>query len=84
MTPAEFIYAYIAWADIEQSRTRQAWECERWAVWVLTSIQLEKKDRLSITDMFPLPWEEASSTFDNRELSMQERVQRVNLILNRK
>ena len=39
LTPAEFIYAWLGWSEREQSLQRQSWERERWAVWVLTSIQ---------------------------------------------
>lgn len=45
LTPAEFIYAWLGWSEREQSLQRQSWERERWAVWVLTSIQLDRKER---------------------------------------
>ncbi|WP_278995296.1 hypothetical protein [Alistipes finegoldii] len=75
MTPAAFIYAWLGWAALEQSRTRQAWERERWAVWVATCIQLDKKDRLPMTEMFPLPWEISAQA--QPELSMEERIERI-------
>lgn len=75
MTPAEFVYAWLGWSALEASRLRQAWERERWAVWVATCIQLDRKDRLPIREMFPLPWEES------RELRMgltpEERKERI-------
>lgn len=76
MTPAEFIYAWLGWSEIEQFRIRQAWERERWAVWVATCIQLDKKDRQPMTDMFPLPWEE-QQTLPSKEPTIQERLQRI-------
>ena len=80
ITPVRFIYAWLGWMEREQSRMRQAWERERWAVWILTSIQMERKDRQPMTQMFPLPWE-AATVAEPVELSMAERVQRVNKIL---
>lgn len=79
LTPAEFIYAWIGWSELEQSHTRQSWERERWAVWVSTCLQLEKKDRLPMTQMFPLPWEEVALI--PQELTMEERRKRVNDII---
>lgn len=81
LTPAEFIYAWIGWSELEQNRTKQAWERERWSVWVATCIQLDKKDRQPMTQMFPLPWEEVASI--PQELTMEERKKRVNDILNK-
>lgn len=75
LTPAEFIYAWLGWSDGEQSRLRQAWERERWAVWVATCIQLDKKDRLPMMEMFPLPWEASSEP--RRELTLKERKERI-------
>ncbi len=80
ITPARFIYAWLGWMEREESRMRQAWERERWAVWILTSIQMERKDRQPMTQMFPLPWESAIVA-EPVELSMAERVDRVNKIL---
>jgi hypothetical protein len=81
LTPAEFIYAWIGWSELEQNRTKQAWERKRWSVWVATCIQLDKKDRQPMTQMFPLPWEEVVSI--QQELTMEERKKRVNDILNK-
>jgi hypothetical protein len=80
LTPAKFIYAWLGWQESEASRMRQAWERERWAVWILTSIQMERKDRQPMTQMLPLPWE-ATIAAEPVELSMAERVERVNKIL---
>lgn len=81
LTPSEFIYAWIGWSELEHSRIRQAWERERWAVWIATCMQLEKKDRLPMTRMFPLPWEDVAT--ESQVLTMEERKQRINRILNR-
>lgn len=75
MTPAEFIYAWLGWSALEVSRTRQAWERERWAVWVATCIQLDRKDRLPMREMFPLPWEEPREL--RLELTPEERKKRI-------
>lgn len=83
LTPAEFIYAWIGWSELEQNRTKQAWERERWSVWVATCIQLDKKDRQPMTQMFPLPWE-CQAAHAIQELTMEERKVRINEILNRK
>ncbi len=79
LTPAEFIYTWLGWQGQQENLLRQAWERERWAVWILTSIQMERKDRQPMTQMFPLPWENQPS--EPVELSMAERVERVNNIL---
>ena len=75
MTPAEFVYAWLGWSTLEQSRMRQAWERERWAVWVATCIQLDRKDRLPMREMFPLPWEESRELWP--ELTPEERKERI-------
>lgn len=80
LTPAGFILAWIGWMELQESRIREAWERERWAVWVLTSIQMEQKHRKPMTRMFPLPWECLPAHGDN-ELTMEERMERVNRIL---
>lgn len=82
LTPAEFIYTYLGWSNLEQSRLKQSWERERWAAWITTSVQLDKKDRLPMVDMFPLPWEQPTTS--PRELTMEERKERVNQLLNKK
>lgn len=79
LTPAEFIYVWFGWSDQQQSLNKQAWERERWAVWITTCIQLDKKDRQPMTQMFPLPWEEVSDI--PPELTMEERKERINQIL---
>ena len=43
LTPAEFIYVWLGWAKCEEDRQRQAWERERWAVWVATCIHSTAK-----------------------------------------
>lgn len=75
MTPAEFIYAWLGWSALEASRLRQAWERERWAVWVTTCIQLDRKDRLPMREMFPLPWEESHE--HRRQPTLEERKKRI-------
>lgn len=75
LTPAEFVYTWLGWIDGEQSRRRQEWERERWAVWVATCIQLDKKDRMPMTEMFPLPWE--SPVQPQQEPTMDERKERI-------
>lgn len=79
LTPAEFIYAWLGWSEQQQSLNKQAWERERWAVWITTCIQLDKKDRLPMTQMVPLPWEEVLDI--PQELTMEERKKRINQIL---
>lgn len=79
MTAAEFYYAWVGWSRREVEREQQAWERTRWEVWVLTSIQLDRKDRKPIQEMFPLPWDKAVPM--PRELSIEERRERVNKIM---
>ncbi len=47
---------------------------------MLTSVQLDKKDRLPMVDMFTLPWEEQPASA--KEMTMEERKERINQILN--
>ncbi|CVI65276.1 hypothetical protein [Alistipes sp. CHKCI003] len=74
LTPAEFSYAWLGWAKRERDRERQDWERERWSVWVLTSIQLERKDRKPMVEMFPMPWDNVPS---NNMMTLEERQKRV-------
>ena len=55
LTPAEFFYAWAGWAKANRDAQRQEWERTRWQTWVLTCIQMEKKDRKEMTQMFTLP-----------------------------
>ena len=79
MTPAEFFYAWVGWSKGEIEHQQQPWERTRWEAWVLTSVQLDRKDRKPMQEMFPLPWDKAS--LPTRELSIQERTQRVNELM---
>jgi len=80
LTPAEFVYAWLGWMELQESIMQEAWERERWSVWILTSIQLDRKDRRAMTQMFPLPWETIPAQAE--QLTMEERQERVNRILN--
>ena len=95
LTPAEFFYAWAGWAkanrdaqrqEWERNRDaqRQEWERTRWQTWVLTCIQMEKKDRKEMTQMFPLPWEKASApkrVKSSAELTPEERQKRVDELM---
>ena len=76
LTPAEFISAWLGWVKHEGDRQRQAWERERWAVWVATCIRLDRKDRRPMTEMFPLPWEGPTAPAKQKP-TMQERMERI-------
>ena len=80
LTPAEFFYAWAGWAKLSIDRQKQEWERARWQTWVLTCIQMEKKDRKEMVEMFPLPWEKAPAPKikPSAELTPQERQERVN------
>ena len=80
MTVAEFYYAWVGWSRREVEREQQAWERERWSVWVLTSVQLDRKDRKPMQEMFPLPWDKEELPAP-RELTIDERRERVNEIM---
>ena len=80
MTAAEFFYAWLGWSRREVEQQQQAWERERWSVWVLTSVQLDRKDRKPMQEMFPLPWDKEESA-PPRELTIEERTERVKLIM---
>ncbi len=79
MTVAEFYYAWVGWSRREVEREQQAWERTRWEVWVLTSVQLDRKDRKPMLEMFPFPWDKTEPTPQN--LSIEERTERVNEML---
>ncbi|MFI3298768.1 MAG: hypothetical protein R3Y49_03080 [Rikenellaceae bacterium] len=80
LTPAEFVYARLAWMAAEREKFRQEWERTRWSTWILAMPNFEKSARGEASAMFPLPWEEAS-TQKCKEMTMEERSQRVNTIL---
>lgn len=79
MTPAEFYYAWVGWSSRQVELQQQAWERTRWEAWVLTSIQLDKKDRKPMLEMFPLPWDKADTA--PRELTIEERTERVKQLM---
>ena len=79
MTAAEFYYAWVGWSRREVEREQQAWERSRWEAWVLTSIQLDKKDRRPMLEMFPLPWDKAP--IESESLTVEQRRERVNEML---
>lgn len=79
LTPAEFIYAWVGWMENQESLLKQQWELERWSVWVLMSIQLDKKDRQPLARMFPLPWDTPSN--QPEDITMEERRLRTQNIL---
>ena len=84
LTPAEFFYAWVGWASARINRQKEQWERTRWETWVLTCVQLDKKDRKDMVSMFPLPWEKASVSKpikSSAELTPEERQERVNELM---
>ena len=83
LTPAEFFYAWAGWAKADRDAQKQEWERLRWQTWVLTCIQMEKKDRREMVEMFPLPWETPPppKVIPSAELTDEERNERVNEML---
>lgn len=84
LTPAEFFYAWAGWAKANIDRQKQEWERTRWQTWVLTCIQMDKKDRKEMVDMFPLPWEKASISkpiVSSADLTPEERQKRVDELM---
>lgn len=79
MSVAEFVYAWWGWAKRQNDLQRQAWERTRWQSWILTSIQLDRKDRRPMQQMFPLPWDSESK--EQEEMTMEQRRERVKEIL---
>lgn len=82
LTPAQFLYAWQGYTERQTSQFRSDWERTRYQTWILTSIQLDRKDRKPMTEMFPLPWEEEAQPLLSKEITIQERVERVHEILN--
>ena len=84
LTPVEFFYAWAGWAKANIDRQKQEWERTRWQTWVLTCIQMDKKDRKEMTQMFPLPWEKASISkpiVSSADLTPEERQKRVDELM---
>lgn len=89
LTPAQFIYAYLGWRKLQQDKVRHDWELCRYQTWVLTSIQLDRKDRLPLQQMFPMPWDGSATRGNDKEnssekvneLTMEERLARVREML---
>ena len=80
LTPAEFFYVWAGWAKANIERQKQEWERTRWQTWVLTCSWMEKKDRKEMTEMFPLPWENAPAPKiikPSAERTPEERQERV-------
>lgn len=78
LTPAEFWYAYMGYAVKRYQAERSEWERARWQTWILTGIQLERKDRRSLTAMFPMPWDnETDPRPASSGITMEERMERV-------
>lgn len=80
LTPAEFIYAWLGWLKAQRDRIRHEWELTRWQTWILTSIQLDRKDRKPLEQMFPMPWDDAPKE-PEEPMSLSERQKRVKEIL---
>lgn len=82
LTPAQFIYAWSGWAALQRDHSRHQWEIARWQTWTLTCIQIDRKDRRPITQMFPFPWDEPlKEESQEPPLTLEQRRQRVNDIL---
>ena len=84
LTPAEFFYVWAGWAKANIDRQKQEWERTRWQTWVLTCIQMDKKDRKEMVEMFPLPWEKASISkpiVSSADLTPEERQKRVDELM---
>jgi|GEM_PF-771735 hypothetical protein len=81
LTVAEFYYAYMGFSAQHYQQIRDTWERIRWQTWVLTSIQLERKDRKSMTEMFPMPWDNTAASPKGAQISMKERQERIKRIM---
>ena len=81
MTVAEFYYAWVGWSSRQVELQQQAWERTRWEAWVLTSIQLDKKDRKPMHEMFPLPWDSEPQVAKQEELTIEQRRERAKEML---
>lgn len=83
LTPAEFIYAWQGYTERQTTQFRSDWERTRYQTWILCSIQLDRKDRKPMTEMFPLPWDNPTAQIPPKaEPTMQERADRVHEIIN--
>lgn len=81
LTPAEFIQAWLGWMKMQRDRIIHEWELTRWQTWTLTSIQLDRKDRKPMQQMFPMPWDKPAAGIPEEELSLADRQERVKEIL---
>ena len=82
MTFAEYCWTAYGWTRMQRQKQKQEWEIGRWQTWVLTSIQLEKKDRKPMTEMFPLPWDKDNVPAPPPQLTLEQRRQRALDMLN--
>ena len=82
MTFAEYCWAAYGWNRMQIQKQRQEWEIGRWQTWILTSIQLEKKDRKPMNEMFPLPWDKDNTPIPSPQLTLEQRRQRAFNMLN--
>lgn len=83
MTFAQFTYSYWGWLSGQVAAYRQNMECIRWEVYNLNIIQLKEKP--SITELYPFPWDTQASKpkIDPYSPESQAKAKRLLDILNR-
>lgn len=80
MTPAEFILAQYGYLNKKQAEARQAWEIARFSTYAQIIIHIDKKHRKSPQEMFPFAWDEQLPKKKQKQLTPEERLERVRKI----
>ena len=81
MTPAEFVYAQYGYMNYKRAEAHQAWEIARFSTYHQMIIQIERKDRTPMYEMFPFVWDKPIENKQRRQLTKEERRERVRQIL---
>lgn len=71
LTPREFFNKMEGFFDHQMFLQRQEWERERWSTNLLWNIQVDQKNRLSLTEMLTFDWER-SKPKDTKPITIEE------------
>ena len=65
--------AIKGWEEVEQRRTREAWEMTRWQACALLQPHMSKGKKLRPSDLIRFPWEKGKGGANWQELKKQKR-----------
>ncbi|MBK8706582.1 MAG: hypothetical protein IPN33_25435 [Saprospiraceae bacterium] len=62
--------------ELEETRQQQEWERTRWQATTLVNIQLKRGDRMKVTQLLPLPWDNQEKLQVSKPLTYEEQKER--------